>query len=82
MRYVDYEELPEAAITKVFDALTDAFTASGADAATAMAAMCHKLAALVAEFTETEQEACILMAAFANDVLTRVPSYKKPRLDS
>ena len=80
MRYLDRDDIPEEEIEKVYAALTNAFEASGAEVGSAMAAMCHKLASIAAEVTDSEEEAGVLLAAFANDVLKRVDFYRIDRV--
>lgn len=69
------EEISEADVQVMFDKLTTAFEDHAPEVC--LAGMCHKIAVIPAYLTDHDAEAAEALAAFANDVFRRVPSYRQ-----
>lgn len=74
MTYVERDDIPEEEVQAVYDKMTEAF--KDQDVGTCMAAMCHKLATILAHYAETPAEEAELIDLFRGDVLKRVPLYR------
>lgn len=70
-------DICHAEVAKIYDQLTEVFAEP--ELSVCLAAVVHKLASMFGYLTDSDEEAALLITAFANDILHRTPNYRRQR---